>query len=511
MAKVVWFSKQAEGGRLNFTKFETSKIDQCLGFIQGLMADRDPQSIIRIKATGGGSHKFYGFLLTNLDLFTKKLGVEVQKEDEMECLISGLNFLVRQIESEVFTYDERRPDPMQFERTSSEIFPYLLVNIGSGVSIIKVTSNTDYERISGTSLGGGTLWGLLGLLTDAKDYDEMLEMSKLGDNSNVDMLVGDIYGGDYSKVGLKSSTIASSFGKVIKVAPEDRKTHFKQEDISRSLLYLVSNNIGQIAYLNAQAHGISKIYFSGFYISGHPITMNTLSYAVSYWSKGQMQANFLRHEGYLGALGAFLHDPPINIKASFTENFSMTDSNDLYAVGSLEKADDLKPFPLLDPNVEYNPDTSNLMVDPSLQAYWIDLLDINLHYLIDLVLQKNPESKGRAEMFGSIYRQHLAELRLKPKAYGLLTVRSLLNLREQCLRQMGFNDIFQEVKEMENKAAIKLLGVVLNRLDTLDEDMLIDTLIKHILAGNMHDWGSTAIQDMFKDGFDFTTAMVLLN
>jgi pantothenate kinase len=49
---------------------------------------------------------------------------------------------------------------MQFE-DSSEIFPYLLVNIGSGVSIIKVTSSETYERISGTSLGGGTLWGLL--------------------------------------------------------------------------------------------------------------------------------------------------------------------------------------------------------------------------------------------------------------------------------------------------------------------------------------------------------------
>jgi type II pantothenate kinase len=33
-------------------------------------------------------------------------------------------------------------------------------------------------------LGGGTLWGLLSLLTDAKDYDEMLDMSKKGDNKH---------------------------------------------------------------------------------------------------------------------------------------------------------------------------------------------------------------------------------------------------------------------------------------------------------------------------------------
>jgi pantothenate kinase len=111
----------------------------------------------------------------------------------------------------VFTYDERRPEPIEFQNNSQPLFPYMLVNIGSGVSIIKVTSDETFERISGTSLGGGTLWGLLSLLTDAKGYDEMLgiswiysEMSKLGDNKNgsiqayiVDMLVGDIYGGYY--------------------------------------------------------------------------------------------------------------------------------------------------------------------------------------------------------------------------------------------------------------------------------------------------------------------------
>jgi pantothenate kinase len=111
-----------------------------------------------------------------------------------------LNFLVRQIENEVFTYDERRPQAIEYQNSGIDVFPYILVNIGSGVSIIKVTSNETYERISGTSLGGGTLWGLLGLLTDAADYEEMLALSKKGDNKNVDMLVGDIYGGFLSLI-----------------------------------------------------------------------------------------------------------------------------------------------------------------------------------------------------------------------------------------------------------------------------------------------------------------------
>jgi type II pantothenate kinase len=38
----------------------------------------------------------------------------------------------------------------------------------------------------------------------------------IASSCQVDMLVGDIYGGrDYSNIGLSASTIASSFGKVV--------------------------------------------------------------------------------------------------------------------------------------------------------------------------------------------------------------------------------------------------------------------------------------------------------
>jgi type II pantothenate kinase len=229
------------------------------------------------------------------------------------------------------------PSPLQ----SADIYPYLLVNIGSGVSMIKVSGPRQYERIGGTSLGGGTLWGLLSLLTGARNFDDMLKLAATGDNSTVDLLVGDIYGTAYNKIGLKSTHIASSFGKVYKqkrAAERDaedgcngdykhRSEHelvdgsselphgsslFKPEDISRSLLYAVSNNIGQIAYLHAEKHNLPHIYFGGSFIGGHSQTMNTLSYAIKFWSKGSKQAYFLRHEGYLGAVGAFLKRQPRN-------------------------------------------------------------------------------------------------------------------------------------------------------------------------------------------------------
>jgi type II pantothenate kinase len=53
------------------------------------------------------------------------------------------------------------------------------------------------------------------------------------------------------------------------LTPEmEEDPNFKPQDICASLLYMVSNNIGQIAYLNAKAHNIQYIYFGGFFIRG---------------------------------------------------------------------------------------------------------------------------------------------------------------------------------------------------------------------------------------------------
>ena len=51
--------------------------------------------------------------------------------------------------------------------------------------MIKVDGDGRFERVSGSSLGGGTFWGLCRLLTGCKNFDEMLELSARGDNSKV--------------------------------------------------------------------------------------------------------------------------------------------------------------------------------------------------------------------------------------------------------------------------------------------------------------------------------------
>ncbi|CDO92694.1 unnamed protein product [Kluyveromyces dobzhanskii CBS 2104] len=321
LAKVVFMPLNTN--RLMFRTLETERIEEFMQLLHDIIQEYHDGLYERtlLVATGGGSYKFYDLLV---EQFPTVIGIE--RSDEMDCLIKGLDFFIHETPNEIFTYNdlegEEAIEPLQ---NSNSIYPYMLVNIGSGVSILKVNSPTSFSRVGGSSLGGGTLWGLLSLITGAKSFDEMLSWAHKGDNATVDMLVGDIYGTAYDKLGLKPTHIASSFGKVFQnrsqAVPEDKRypspsttstkdiqkdIKFNNADISKSLLYAISNNIGQIAYLQAKIHHVKNIYFGGSYIRGHYTTMNTLSYAINFWSEGRKRAFFLKHEGYLGAMGAYI-------------------------------------------------------------------------------------------------------------------------------------------------------------------------------------------------------------
>lgn len=105
----------------------------------------------------------------------------------------------------------------------------------------------------------------------------------------------DIYGGDCTSLGLPGDLIASSFGKAAQAAPESIQgmwtlpwkqflwitfhfhnfsmtvfgtcfsfffpffLHWTEADLARSLLFAISNDIGQIASLYAMMHGLKKV------------------------------------------------------------------------------------------------------------------------------------------------------------------------------------------------------------------------------------------------------------
>jgi type II pantothenate kinase len=233
-----------------------------------------------------------------------------------------------------------------------------------------------------------------------------------------------------------------------------------------------------------------------------------------------MKALFLRHEGYLGAVGAFLQHRIRQRSYSFSEIFTvpqMITENFVNAYGILESTSmRLIAFPKLENLDEYHPDTFQLTNSAS-QKYWIDFLEKNLHSLVKLAIEFNDNDKQdvqhRASSFDTLFRSHLARLRDQPNMYGALTVRSLLNLREQCLHELGFPDIFSKVKAEENKSALLSLPELLKKVDYLQsmEDK-IELLIDNMLAGNMFDWGSNQALEMLKNGeLTFETAKDKIN
>lgn len=558
----------------------------------------------------------------NSKLFLERFGIQLEKEDEMKCAVAGANFLLQTISDEAFTFTEGRKDFIVNKEGingKDELFPYLLVNIGSGVSIIKVDRD-GFERVSGTNIGGGTFLGLCRLLTEHTDFDQMLACSADGDNRKVDMLVGDIYGGrDYSNIGLSSNTIASSFGRV--VMDGGSLLHYNKADITLSLLRMISYNISHIATMTAVKHGLERIFFGGYFIRGHAYTMNTISFAVDYWSKGKLKALFLRHEGFLGALGAFLQDvqsralgstplrgawiekfircsmpcqlisPPKNIiehkcfksysrpednqfldhghcnkegylrksvLVSETRDSIRVDSSSEQGMGSYfathnvscihskqssgalfttENVQDddlldsgqnqtlgksglrvgvlhlvpaLRPFPLLSFPEQYEPNIISILESRDERDYWLETLRCLNPGLVERAVasvkqnnvvddeEQDVHERGRA--FCSAFSAHLDRLQEEPAAYGRVGLSELLEMREECLRGFGFEDIYLEVKQEENAAALAVLPDLLAELDDMDSSRRLLALIEGVLAGNIFDWGSQSCVELYRNG-----------
>uniref|UniRef100_A0A2I3MQJ4 4'-phosphopantetheine phosphatase n=1 Tax=Papio anubis TaxID=9555 RepID=A0A2I3MQJ4_PAPAN len=490
--------------RLHFIKFENTYIEACLDFIKDHLVNTETKVI---QATGGGAYKFK-------DLIEEKLRLKVDKEDVMTCLIKGCNFVLKNIPHEAFVYQKDSDPEFRFQTNHPHIFPYLLVNIGSGVSIVKVETEDRFEWVGGSSIGGGTFWGLGALLTKTKKFDELLHLASRGQHSNVDMLVRDVYGGAHQTLGLSGNLIASSFGKS---ATADQE--FSKEDMAKSLLHMISNDIGQLACLHARLHSLDRVYFGGFFIRGHPVTMRTITYSINFFSKGEVQALFLRHEGYLGAIGAFLkgaeQDNPNQY--SWGENYAgssglmstspelgpaqraRSGTFDLLEMDRLERP--LVNLPLLLDPPSYVPDTVDLTDDALARKYWLTCFEEALDGVVKRAVASQPDSVDaaeRAEKFRQKYWNKLQTLRQQPFAYGTLTVRSLLDTREHCLNEFNFPDPYSKVKQRENGVALRCFPGVVRSLDTLGWEERQLALVKGLLAGNVFDWGAKAVSDVLE-------------
>jgi pantothenate kinase len=140
------------GCRFHFIRFETERMAQAFQMIR---ARGGHENVNHLYVAGGGATK-YGALAQ------KELGIEFIPMDEIGTIVKALAFVVNNVQDEIYSlenvsFDNTAPLVRTPRPTTPDypLFPFLLCNIGSGVSIVRVESVDHYERVSGTALGGG--------------------------------------------------------------------------------------------------------------------------------------------------------------------------------------------------------------------------------------------------------------------------------------------------------------------------------------------------------------------
>lgn len=164
-------------------------------------------------------------------------------------------------------------------------------------------------------------------------------------------------------------------------------------------------------------------------------------------------------------------------------------------------------FPLLAEPEGYVAATLNLCEDEAGRAYWLklfrdhyeDLLDRSLTDALDRGVEEQ-EAKTQVEQARASFTAFLNHIEAEPEAYGRLTVLSLCEARERCLRSAGIPDPYRLAKHEENEVSLKLLPQVLEEIDGLTGAERIERLMRGVFAGNLFDLGAIKTNDMFKGG-----------
>lgn len=166
---------------------------------------------------------------------------------------------------------------------------YLLVSVGTGTSVLEI-EGTAATRISGMTLGGGTVSGLARLLFDNDSFTELAALAERGDRGRVDLRVGDVYpeGG----IALDPRLTASCFAKAASRDPAD---------LAQALVGLLGENVGLASAALAGSRGIGTVVFGGSAVTASALLGEILRLAAQV---GGADARLLPDGAWCGAVGA---------------------------------------------------------------------------------------------------------------------------------------------------------------------------------------------------------------
>lgn len=204
--------------------------------------------------------------------------VKIEKEDELEEAVNriGGNAASRisvtgvgsgDIGESLFNKPVKKVD--EFLATSkgasrcSGLFNFLVTNIGTGTSFVRVSPFRQWH-VGGSGLGGGTLYALAGELCGTQDMTAFKNLAEKGELSSIDLQVKDLC---ESVPDLQPTSTVSNLRKIDSLD--------KQEDIAAGICNMIFENIGVMSALAVKRTLTRKIVLVGT-ISEWPIAKRSL-------------------------------------------------------------------------------------------------------------------------------------------------------------------------------------------------------------------------------------------
>jgi type II pantothenate kinase len=139
----------------------------------------------------------------------------------------------------------------------------LVVSAGSGTAMVAARGN-QYQHVTGTGVGGGTLLGLGRLLLATTDPVEIDRLAKAGNPNGADLSLSDVVTGPIGS--LPSNATAVNFGRL---AREDEAT--SREDLAAALVNMIGQVIATLATNAARAAQLQRGV-----VTGHMTDMETM-------------------------------------------------------------------------------------------------------------------------------------------------------------------------------------------------------------------------------------------
>lgn len=133
--------------------------------------------------------------------------------------------------------------------------PLLIVSAGSGTAMMAARGH-EYQHVTGSGVGGGTMLGLARLLLGTVNPSEIDRLAMAGDANSVDLALRDVVMGPIGS--LPPDTTAVNFGRL---AHHDLTPN--REDLAAAIVTLVGQVVATLAINAARAQQIERVVFTG--------------------------------------------------------------------------------------------------------------------------------------------------------------------------------------------------------------------------------------------------------